>query len=225
MFKLRHIDEPVDAFHQRTIDEVVEPAIWIPRLPPHPVLVLGSRQQDDVVDRRACEQRGVSVVRRRSGGGAVLVDRDHMVWFDVVLPREHQGWHDDVGRSFDWIGAALLDVLASLGIEGSAHRGALVNTTWSDLVCFAGLGPGEITVEGRKVVGISQRRTRYGARFQVAILQQWDPTGIVELLELRSDERDSAASALATVATGLARTTQDIVSAVAETLGAESLRP
>jgi hypothetical protein len=36
----------------------------------------------------------------------------------------------------------------------------------SDLICFAGLGPGEVTWKGRKLVGISQRRVKQGGRFQ-----------------------------------------------------------
>ena len=37
---------------------------------------------------------------------------------------------------------------------------------WSALVCFAGLGPGEVTLDGQKLVGLSQRRTRDGVRIQ-----------------------------------------------------------
>ena len=42
------------------------------------------------------------------------------------------------------------------------------------VVCFAGTGPGEVLVAGRKVVGISQRRTRAGARFQCSVPILWD---------------------------------------------------
>jgi hypothetical protein len=52
----------------------------------------------------------------------------------------------------------------------------MVRTEWSDRVCFAGIGPGEVLdAAGRKVVGISQRRTRGSARFQCAALGRWDP--------------------------------------------------
>ena len=43
------------------------------------------------------------------------------------------------------------------------------HTQWSRLVCFDGLGAGEVTVGGRKAVGISQRRTRGWARLQSSI--------------------------------------------------------
>ena len=58
----------------------------------------------------------------------------------------------------------------------------MVRTEWSSLVCFAGRGPGEVFVDARKAVGISQRRTRDGARFQCAIHRRWDPATLVGLL-------------------------------------------
>jgi lipoate-protein ligase A len=57
-----------------------------------------------------------------------------------------------------------------------------VRTRWSSLVCFSGLGPGEVHADGRKVVGISQRRTRRWARFQCAAYLHWDPAALVSLL-------------------------------------------
>jgi lipoate-protein ligase A len=60
------------------------------------------------------------------------------------------------------------------------------------VVCFAGLGPGEVSVNGRKVVGISQRRSRQGARFQCAALLEWRPQEMVDLFGLKPADRASA---------------------------------
>jgi hypothetical protein len=49
-------------------------------------------------------------------------------------------------------------------------------------VCFAGLAAGEVIVDGAKVVGISQRRTRAGARFQCSVPLRWDAARHAELL-------------------------------------------
>jgi lipoate-protein ligase A len=57
-----------------------------------------------------------------------------------------------------------------------------VRTQWSDLVCFAGIGPGELFVGDRKLVGMSQRRTRAGARFQCALPRRWSPEPLRSLL-------------------------------------------
>jgi lipoate-protein ligase A len=125
------------------------------------------------------------VVRRRSGGGAVLVEPGDVLWVDVVVPRGDALWDDDVGRAFHWLGDVWVAAIG--GDDVAAHRGALVTTRWSRAVCFAGLGPGEVTVDGRKVVGISQRRTREGALFQCAALLAWHPTTLAERLGLPDD--------------------------------------
>ena len=72
----------------------------------------------------------------------------------------------DVRRSFLWLGDAWVAALAELGVPARRHEGAMVAGRSSKLVCFAGLGPGEVTtLEGAKLVGISQRRTRAGHGF------------------------------------------------------------
>ena len=50
------------------------------------------------------------------------------------------------------------------------------------MVCFDGLGPGEVTSRGAKVVGVSQRRTRLAARFQTSLYLRHDPVRLVALL-------------------------------------------
>jgi lipoate---protein ligase len=162
---------------RRTI-EVFEPSV--------PALVLGSTQSPDVVDTSACDEAGVEVVRRRSGGGAVLVDPATTLWVDAVLPAGDELWVDDVGHAGAWLGAVWAAALRTVGAvdDPVVHEGAICLSRWGRLVCFAGLGPGEVTVGrgGPKVVGVSQRRTRSGARFQCAVPFAWRPEAIVGLL-------------------------------------------
>ena len=150
-----------------------------------PAFVLGSTQPDSDIDSTAAERLGVEVVRRSSGGGGVLVAPVSQVWADVFLPRDDPLWHDDVGRAVWWLGDAWASALFSLGVlEADVHRGAMVQTLLSSRVCFAGLGPGEVTVAGAKAVGISQRRTRDGALFQCSVPLAWDTLTYAELLGL-----------------------------------------
>ncbi len=148
-----------------------------------PAVVLGSTQSHDVVDHVAAEAAGVAVARRRSGGGAVWVAPGEPIWVDVVIPRDDPLWVDDVGRAFLPVGRAWSRALDTMGFVGTTvHDGALLRTAWSDLVCFSGTGPGEVVHEGKKVVGISQRRSRAGARFQCAIPRHWDPAPLLSFL-------------------------------------------
>jgi lipoate---protein ligase len=148
-----------------------------------PALVLGSTQALDVVDLDAAAAAGVEVVRRRSGGGAVLLVPGEALWVDVVVPRGDALWDDDVGRSTQWLGTVWAAALSACGVVGAVqHTGPMVHTTWSRVVCFAGIGPGEVLVDGRKAVGISQRRTRAGARFQCVSHRRWPGEELVALL-------------------------------------------
>lgn len=135
---------------------------------------------------------GMAMVRRRSGGGAVLVGPGEILWVDVLLPRGDPLWCDDVSRSVGWLGGAWCAALAEMNVEATVHHGPMVATRWSEVVCFAGIGPGEVLVGGRKVVGISQRRNRGGARFQCAALLRWRPGEMVRLFGLQPEEVASA---------------------------------
>lgn len=193
---------PAGPFHERDWASASSPTAWFLSVT-RPALVLGSTQDDGVVDRKRASASGVDVVRRRSGGGAVLVEPGRLVWVDLFVPAGDPLWQVDVGRAFHWVGRLWTEGLATLGVEARWHDGPLVETPWSKLVCFAGLGPGEVMAAGRKVVGISQRRTPAGALFQCAALLAWDPTPLVDLLALSVGERRQALGDLDDVATGL----------------------
>jgi lipoate-protein ligase A len=144
----------------------------------------------------------VDVIRRRSGGAAVLVEPGATVWIDVTIPAGDPLWDNDVGRAFHWLGAAWAEVLAAEGLPARMHEGGLRSTPWSGRVCFAGLGPGEVTVDGRKVVGLSQRRVREAVRFQCCARLRWEPERLLDLLALDDAERRLGSEALRDVATG-----------------------
>ena len=168
-----------------------------------PTIVLGSSQKEDVVDAPLATAKGIEVVRRRSGGGAVWLD-DDLIWVDVFVPAGDQRTDADVGRAMWWLGEAWVQAASAVGVEGATvHTGPLRTTPWSSLVCWAGLGAGEVTVDGRKVVGISQRRTRAGALFQCGVLRRWNPTELIDGLVLDDDRRAEAMFALETAGHGL----------------------
>jgi lipoate-protein ligase A len=189
-------------FHARALPRPLHAAaVWLFAVE-RPALVLGSSQRDGVADVRVAQARGVDVVRRNSGGGAVLLIPGECLWVDVLLPRDDPRWVDDVGRSAHWLGDVWVEALKAVGVDGSVHRDPLERTPWGRLICFAALGPGEVTVDGRKLVGISQRRTRDGARFQCLVLARWDPAALLELLVLAPAERTRALDELVNVAAG-----------------------
>lgn len=155
----------LDPFADGPLDS---PRVWLLDVV-EPTLVLGSRQDASVVDADAVERDGIAVTKRRSGGGAVLLVPEAVVWIDVILPAGQVS--DDVRASMRLVGGWWADALSAItpGLDRDGlvvHAGGMVGSPWSELVCFAGVGPGEVLLGGRKLVGLSQRRTRHGARVQ-----------------------------------------------------------
>jgi lipoate-protein ligase A len=172
-----------------------------------PALVLGSTQQLRASAAPAVAGVEVEVVRRRSGGGAVLLRPGETVWVDVLVPAGDPLREDDVARSFWWLGSAWAAALG--GGSLSVHQGPMVRTRWSSDVCFAGVGPGEVLdgAGGGKVVGMASRRTRLGALFQCAVPLAWDAAAYVRLLGLPAD----AEADLAAVAAPVSLSADDVV--------------
>ena len=175
-------------------------------------LVLGSSQPESSVDLDACAGARVDVVRRRSGGGAVLVEPGSVVWVDLFIATTDPLWSADVGHSTWWVGEVWADALRNAGLGPlEVWKGSMVRNAWSAWVCFAGLGPGEVSAAGRKVVGISQRRTRHAALFQSACLVRWEPERLLELLAWPIEQLGAARRELAGAATGIGAERAELV--------------
>ncbi|MGI9612313.1 MAG: lipoyl protein ligase domain-containing protein [Acidimicrobiales bacterium] len=192
-WQLTETTGPAAALHDRAIPPDPVPEVWIHHVE-GPALVLGSTQDDrDLVVTDAGEtassastassavSSAIEVCRRRSGGGLVSLLPGNDLWIDVILPSSSGLSVDDVGLAGAWVGqtwaAALREALPA-AVDGEpwpveVHRGSLRHRAAGRVLCFAGLGPGEVTVGGRKVVGLSQRRTRHAARFQSVMTWSW----------------------------------------------------
>lgn len=157
-------------------------------VPTSSAIVLGSTQSQEVVDHEVAARLGCEVIRRRSGGGAVLVQPQDTCWVDVFVPAGHRLWHRDVGVATHWVGGAWSRALERLGTDCHVHTGAMMRAVLAGEVCFAGLGPGEVCVGAAKVVGISQRRTRAGALFQCSVYRQFRIDRLADLLRLSLDD-------------------------------------
>ncbi len=123
-----------------------------------------------------CEDRGIDVVSRSTGGGAVYIAPAEQLWVDFWLPKSDVLFDHDILRSSFWVGSIWVKTLKSFGLQDiRMHEGRLMPGEWGSLVCFASTGPGEVFCGTRKVVGISQRRTRNGVWFQTMLPLRWEP--------------------------------------------------
>ena len=104
------------------------------------------------------------LVRRASGGGAVLVG-PWMLGASVALPPGHRLLgSDQVADGYRWLGELFVAALAEHGVSAVSMprertRKAAPEVGWA---CFAGMSPWEVAVDDRKLVGLAQRRNRNG---------------------------------------------------------------
>jgi lipoate-protein ligase A len=215
-WEVRRLTGSAAELHAEPLPQPPGRAVWVLEATA-PALVVGSTQSEDVVDGEAAAAAGIELARRRSGGGVVLVVPGETAWVDVIVPADDPLWDDDVGRAAHWVGRSWQAALAELGTAPTdVHDGPLACGPLGRLVCFGTVGAGEVTVPGgegdggvRKVVGISQRRTRAAARFQCAAYRRWDAAALVRLLRLGDDGR----RALADAAVGTGRDPAELVDA------------
>lgn len=170
--------------------------------------MLGSAQAASDFDDARLAAAGLELVRRRSGGGAVLVAPGRQVWLDVFVPDGDALADTDVGRSFHWLGEAYAKAIAAvLGTSREqarieVNRGPVRATPWSRVLCYAGLGAGEVTVAGAKVVGMSQRRERSGAWLHSMALLSHKAGELADLLAGSEQHRSTARAVLCNAGLG-----------------------
>jgi lipoate-protein ligase A len=163
-----------------------------------PTVILGSTQSVDDVNQNSADESGVLVSRRRSGGGAVFVHPSDSVWIDITIRRDDPLWKDDVAQSMLWLGELFVEAL-SPWVQGNVYRDSFSTGIDGRVVCFASSSPGEVFVGANKLVGISQRRGREGARFQCVLYRHWRPSEwsqIIASSDVRSRVADIAVATL-----------------------------
>ncbi|MFL5732120.1 MAG: biotin/lipoate A/B protein ligase family protein [Chloroflexia bacterium] len=145
-------------------------------------LSLGANQALGEVDRAACERRGFDVVRRTTGGRAVL--HQHELTYSVAVRENDPLVSGGVVESYRKISAALVTGLRLLGAEvalappdRAMHRALALSMRAQPgasedkpsgshgAICFDAASDYELTARGRKLVGSAQAR-RGGALLQ-----------------------------------------------------------
>jgi lipoate-protein ligase A len=121
-----------------------------------PTLSLGRFQRvRGKLSSEALARDGITLVRRPTGGHAVLHDRE--LTYSVMLPRDPQGARKR--EIYLFIARILLAGLARLGIQGRINAAQQGDARNPD--CFGSAGEYEIAgPDGRKLIGSAQMATR-----------------------------------------------------------------
>jgi len=139
-----------------------------------------SQNAESSYDARVASLEGVGLVRRPTGGGAVLheFERTYAVIGALGLPPFSGG----VIATYRAIAEALTRGLARLGvalIPVEPARGSLRDTA---AACFERLGAWELAANGRKLVGSAQARRRGALLQHGSIPMRLDPSRLAAVL-------------------------------------------
>ena len=130
---------------------------WTP-----PAVSLGYFQKaENAVDLKACARRGVDVVRRLSGGRAVLHHRE--LTYSVICPEGTPPFTTNILETYKIISECLMSALKELSLDvkwitfRDKHNSS-DRTHKKTASCFSAPSWYEITVEGKKICGSAQKR-------------------------------------------------------------------
>ncbi|VUZ83860.1 Octanoyltransferase LipM [Candidatus Methylomirabilis lanthanidiphila] len=187
-----------------------------------PTLSIGYAQRSRDINLAACRTSMVRVVRRPTGGRAVLHRQD--LTYSLILPLRPPWTTISITESYRLINRCLRRGLEMLGLEVHLARRLRQAERPLSLFCFPAISAHDLLIGGKKVIGSAQRRFPASLLQQGSIVLEFDPTGILDLL--CSGERAMAVDALKTVgslrdALGRLPGRQDVETVIREGFAAE----
>jgi lipoate-protein ligase A len=148
------------------VDEAILHAVAAGRAPPNlrfyawkpPCLSLGRAQKIGDVDMNALKTTGFDLVRRPTGGKAILhIDE---LTYSVVAPEAEPRVAGGIVESYRRLSAGLVRGLEKLGLANIVADQRAKNRHPKGPVCFEVPSDYEITIEGKKLVGSAQMRAQ-----------------------------------------------------------------
>ena len=126
-----------------------------------PTLSIGYSQNELMdVNKEQCEQRNIPIVRRFTGGRALL--HQHEFTYSLVAPIPHPGIPDNLAGAFCAVSKAVILSLEKAGVTNPEMVGKEKRTPGMSRkrspACFSASNHWEISVKGKKLAGSAQRR-------------------------------------------------------------------
>lgn len=193
------------------VDEAVLEAVGAGHSPPvlrlyawePPCLSLGTSQPLADVDLERLAARGWSIVRRPTGGSAILHTDE--ITYAVIAPIDDPRIVGGVLDSYRRLAQGLLHTLSLLQAPVHVHEKSVSRAERRPPVCFEVPSNYEITVAGKKLIGSAQVRRRKAVLQHGTLPLHGDLKRITEALQFASEsDREAAGDRLLEKATTLA---------------------
>ncbi len=166
-----------------------------------PCLSLGHAQPYGDIDLQRLAQRGWTMVRRPTGGRAIL-HTDELTYSVTTAPEEPL-MAGTVLESYGRVAAALLEAVRQLGIHAEIKDTGPGGQGGTNPVCFEVPSSSEITVAGKKLIGSAQARRKEGILQHGSLPLTGDLSRITQALRFEDEasRRDAAQRLLARATT------------------------
>jgi lipoyl(octanoyl) transferase len=149
---------------------------------------IGNAQPLAQIDRDRLQKSGWEIVRRPTGGRAIL-HTDELT-YSVAAALDETAFQGGVLASYRFISAGLINALERIGLQVVVEPEiALTARQRSQPICFEVPSSYEITVQGKKLVGSAQLR-RGGGFLQHGSLPLYGDIGRISRVLVFDDERD-----------------------------------
>jgi len=171
-------------------------------------LSLGHAQPFGDVDMARLRERGWEVVRRATGGRAILHTDE--ITYSVIAPNDEPRLAGTVLESYNRLAQALLLAVQQLDLPVEMNKVAQDSILRNNPVCFEVPSTYEITVNGKKLIGSAQARKKEGVLQHGSLPLTGDLTRIYQTLVFENESgREEASKRLlaraATVESALGR--------------------
>ncbi|WP_436902987.1 lipoate--protein ligase family protein [Halovenus halobia] len=121
-------------------------------------LSAGYRQSLDSIDWEYCENEGVTVTRRQTGGGGIYHDHDGDISYSIIAPAEELP--GDLMDSYELLCEPLLDAFQHMGVDASFAENEH-DAIYQPACYLRAINPAhDILAGGQKISGNAQYRQR-----------------------------------------------------------------
>lgn len=158
-----------DGYHNMAIDEVLatksvphdkRSVFRVYRWQPY-AISLGYNQNPDELNLEKCKQDKIDIVRRPTGGRAVLHAEE--ITYSIIFPKDSEFFSSDILTTYNQINKGILQGLQLIGVkaelvEHNPDKKEKSSAYKDKIPCFSKSAKFEITFQGKKLVGSAQRR-------------------------------------------------------------------
>jgi lipoyl(octanoyl) transferase len=157
-----------------------------------PCLSLGHAQPFADADRTRLKERGWDIVRRLTGGRAILHTDE--ITYSVIAPNDEPRVAGTVLESYNRLARALFLAVKELELPVEIKEGKVDNPSMPNPVCFEVPSTYEITVNGKKLIGSAQARKKEGVLQHGSLPLVGDLTRICQALVFENESARESAS-------------------------------